>query len=63
LILCSANKRIHNLAFITGLALQHDGGPFGLRKTTASVLEKAEDHTSAFLFARILPVILERITS
>jgi len=37
--LCSVKTKTHNLASIIGLALQHDGGPFGLSKKTTSVLD------------------------
>jgi hypothetical protein len=48
---CSAKRyRFKQIAFIIGLALQHDGGPFGLSKKNHHHAGEAEDTTSAFLF-------------
>jgi hypothetical protein len=48
---CSAKRyRFKQTAFIIGLALQHDGGPFGLSKKNHYHAGEAEDTTSAFLF-------------
>jgi hypothetical protein len=51
IIACSATKQSDNLAFIIGLALQHDGGPFGLSKKPPACWSKQRTtKTSAFLF-------------
>jgi hypothetical protein len=39
---------MHNLAIIIGLALQHDGGPFGLSKNNHQHAGEAEELNLCF---------------
>ncbi|HEY5001593.1 MAG TPA: hypothetical protein VII61_00475 [Ktedonobacteraceae bacterium] len=49
---CSATRQIANSAFIIGLALQHDGGPFGLSEKYHQRAGQAEEKNLCFFVSQ-----------